>query len=127
MRRSPPIHGGGKELSRSRANPIVVELQLWRVRESYRQGFCSTNLNWSRQIRAITFLTALWFWMTPQPPNSSCHDAIRASGFGMTINIINGGIECGKGQPTPQALDRIKLYQQYARLLGVTPGDNLYC
>lgn len=76
---------------------------------------------------AITFLTALWFWMTPQPPNSSCHDAIRASGFGMTINIINGGIECGKGQPTPQALDRIKLYQQYARLLGVTPGDNLYC
>jgi chitinase len=45
----------------------------------------------------------------------------------MTINIINGGIECGKGSPTPQALDRIKLYQQYAAQLGVTPGGNLYC
>lgn len=73
---------------------------------------------------AISFMTALWFWMTTQP---SCHDAIRTSGFGMTIKIINGGIECDKGQPTPQALDRIQIYQQYAGMLGVTPGDNLYC
>lgn len=76
---------------------------------------------------AISFLTALWFWMTPQSPKPSCHDAISTSGFGMTINIINGGIECGKEQPTPQALDRIQLYQQYAGILGVTPGENLYC
>lgn len=75
----------------------------------------------------ISFMTALWFWMTPQPPKSSCHDAISTSGFGMTINIINGGIECGKEQPTPQALHRIQLYQQYAGILGVTPGENLYC
>lgn len=76
---------------------------------------------------ATSFMTALWFWMTPQPPKSSCHDAISASGFGMTINIINGGIECGKGQPTPQALDRIQLYQQYTKMLNVDPGPNLYC
>ena len=76
---------------------------------------------------AISFITALWFWMTPHPPKPSCHDAIRTSGFGMTINIINGGIECGKGQQTPQALDRIQLYQQYTGSLGVTPGENLDC
>ena len=54
-------------------------------------------------------------------------DAISTSGFGMTIDIINGGIECGQGQPTPQALDRIQLYQSYAAKLGVDPGGNLYC
>ena len=75
----------------------------------------------------ITFMTALWFWMTPQPPKPSCHDAIRSSGFGMTINVINGGIECGKGAPTPQALHRIQLYQQYCATLGVDPGGNLQC
>lgn len=76
---------------------------------------------------AISFMTALWFWMTPQPPKSSCHNAISTSGFGMTINIINGGIECGKGQPTPQAQHRIQLYKQFTSTLGVTPGENLSC
>lgn len=75
----------------------------------------------------ISFTTALWFWMTPQSPKPSCHDAIGTSGFGMTINIINGGIECGKGQVTPQAQHRIELYQQFAAKLGVTPGENLSC
>ncbi|GAA6616915.1 glycoside hydrolase family 19 protein [Scytonema sp. NUACC26] len=76
---------------------------------------------------AISFMTALWFWMTPQPPKASCHNAIGTSGFGMTINIINGGIECGKGQQTPQAQHRIQLYQQFTGVLGVTPGENLSC
>lgn len=76
---------------------------------------------------AIAFMTALWFWMTPQSPKPSCHDAIRTSGFGMTINIINGGIECGKGQITPQAQHRIQLYEQFTRQLSVTPGENLSC
>ncbi|WP_414619050.1 glycoside hydrolase family 19 protein [Calothrix sp. CCY 0018] len=76
---------------------------------------------------SISFMTALWFWMTPQSPKPSCHNAISTSGFGMTINIINGGIECGKGQVTPQAQSRIKLYKQFAQRLGVTPGENLSC
>jgi predicted chitinase len=76
---------------------------------------------------SISFMTALWFWMTPQPPKLSCHTAIRTSGFGMTINIINGGIECGKGQITPQAQHRIQLYQQFTSQLGVTSGENLSC
>ncbi|MBE9008652.1 hypothetical protein IQ250_00280, partial [Pseudanabaenaceae cyanobacterium LEGE 13415] len=76
---------------------------------------------------SIAFMTALWFWMTPQPPKLSCHNAIRTVGFGMTINIINGGIECGKGQVTPQAKHRIQMYQQLAGQLGVVPGENLSC
>ena len=76
---------------------------------------------------SISFMTALWFWMTPQSPKPSCHNAISTSGFGMTINIINGGIECGKGQVTPQAQHRIQLYKQFTRELGVTPGENLSC
>ncbi|GAX43974.1 hypothetical protein NIES4075_49890 [Tolypothrix sp. NIES-4075] len=76
---------------------------------------------------SISFMTALWFWMTPQPPKPSCHNAISTSGFGMTINIINGGIECGKGQVTPQAQSRIQRYEHYTQQLGVTPGGNLSC
>ena len=75
----------------------------------------------------ISFMTALWFWMTAQSPKPSCHDAIRSSGFGMTINVINGGIECGKGAPTPQAQHRIQLYRTYCGVLGVDPGGNLEC
>lgn len=76
---------------------------------------------------AIAFMTALWFWMTPQSPKPSCHDAISTSGFGMTINIINGGLECGQGQVTSQAQHRIQLYEQFTQQLGVTPGENLSC
>jgi LysM repeat protein len=63
---------------------------------------------------AISFATALWFWMTPQPPKPSCHNAIS-------------GLECGQGQVTPQAQSRIQRYEQYTRQLGVTPGGNLTC
>jgi basic endochitinase B len=51
---------------------------------------------------------ALWFWMTEQLPKPSAHDvmvgrwsptnedtiAARAPGL-VTVNIINGGLECG--------------------------------
>ena len=74
----------------------------------------------------ISFMTALWFWMTPQSPKPSCHEAIRTSGFGKTIYIINGGIECKK-PPTEAALHRIQLYNQFTERLGVTPGENLSC
>lgn len=88
----------------------------------------------------ISFLTALWFWMTPQLPKPSCHQVMssqwmpsaedtskgRAPGFGMTINIINGGIECGKPTP-PQVEDRMGFYQRFCEMLGVSMGENLYC
>ena len=88
----------------------------------------------------VAFRTALWFWMTPQSPKPSCHDVMtgqwtptaadtaagRTPGFGLTIDIINGGLECGQPS-TPAVLDRIGFYERYTQLLGVPPGDDLDC
>lgn len=89
---------------------------------------------------SIAFRTALWFWMTPQAPKPSCHDVMtgqwaptaddtaagRVPGFGLTVNIINGGIECGYPSPG-QVLDRLGFYDRFTQILGTTPGDNLDC
>ncbi|KAF7827759.1 endochitinase A2 [Senna tora] len=88
----------------------------------------------------ISFKTALWFWMTPQSPKPSCHDVItgrwspsgadyaagRQPGYGTITNIINGGLECGRGQDSRVA-DRIGFYKRYCDLLGVGYGNNLDC
>jgi len=88
----------------------------------------------------LSFAAALWFWMTPQAPKPSCHDVMtggwsptaadttagRVAGFGLSIDIINGGVECG-GTTPPQVEDRIAFYQRYTDLLGVAPGDHLDC
>lgn len=88
----------------------------------------------------LAFATALWFWMTPQPPKPSAHDVMvgawtpsaadleagRRPGFGMTINIINGGLECGF--PTPPAVDdRLGYYARFTEALGTTPGEHTTC
>lgn len=88
----------------------------------------------------VAFSTALWFWMTRQEPKPSCHEVMsggwtpnpddvslgRTPGFGMTINIINGGLECGI--PTDDRVRRrVEFYTGFCQMLGVTPGDNLYC
>lgn len=88
----------------------------------------------------VAFLTAFWFWMTEQAPKPSCHDVMtgawepsqqdmsagRVPGFGMTINVINGGLECT--QPTnAKVQDRIDFYLRYCEVLGVEPGMNLTC
>jgi hypothetical protein len=83
----------------------------------------------------VAFETALWFWMKEQIPKPSCHQVMtgtwlptardrelnRRPGFGMTINIINGGIECRPGNPAGKALreERIGYYKWFAALLGV--------
>jgi chitinase len=88
----------------------------------------------------VSFKTALWFWMTAQSPKPSSHDVItgrwspssadqaagRVPGYGVITNIINGGLECGKGQDTRVA-DRIGFFKRYCDLLGVSYGDNLDC
>jgi chitinase len=88
----------------------------------------------------VAFRTALWFWMTAQAPKPSAHDVMtggwmptsgdtaggRLPGFGMTINIINGGLECQ--QPTNSKVeDRVAFYQRFTTMLGTTTGANLYC
>ncbi|KAI8536875.1 hypothetical protein RHMOL_Rhmol10G0290300 [Rhododendron molle] len=88
----------------------------------------------------ISFKTALWFWMTPQSPKPSSHDVItgrwtpsaadsaagRVPGYGVITNIINGGIECGKGS-TSQQEDRIGFFKRYSGIMGVGTGNNLDC
>ncbi|HXB94811.1 MAG TPA: chitinase [Puia sp.] len=91
----------------------------------------------------IAFRAAIWFWMKGQPPKPSCHDVIcgkwqpaeqdlrlgRRPGFGMTINIINGGEECKSGDPEIEKnrADRIGFYRHFASLLKVPVEKNCDC
>ncbi|MCP4110783.1 MAG: hypothetical protein GY749_35525 [Desulfobacteraceae bacterium] len=50
----------------------------------------------------------------------------RLPGFGMTINIINGGIECGWSR-SGSVDDRIGYYNRFTGIFGIAPGDNLNC
>ncbi|WP_158534843.1 chitinase [Mucilaginibacter hurinus] len=90
---------------------------------------------------AVTaFKTAIYFWMTPQSPKPSAHDAItgnwkpnaaeiakgRVPGFASTTNIINGALECGKGDDNANMLDRIGFYKHFLTQLG-TKDDNCGC
>ena len=89
---------------------------------------------------SISFRTALWFWMTPQGLKPSAHDVMvnnwtpntddisknRKSGFGMTINIINGKNECGKANDS-RMLDRVRHFEFFVELLNTTTGENIYC
>lgn len=90
----------------------------------------------------VAFKASLWFWMTPGVGGiPSIHDVIigkhkltaadkaanRTDGFGYTIDIINGGIECGKGTATPGAANRVKYYLQFCKQLHVSPGKNIDC
>ena len=92
---------------------------------------------------AIAFRAALWFWMKAQAPKPSCHEVIcgkwtptaedtrlgRKPGFGMTINIINGSVECPSNDPAIKAnrADRIGFYRRFARQLGTTTEADCDC
>ena len=91
----------------------------------------------------VAFKTALWFWMRAQKPKPSCHEAItgkwqpspediregRRPGFGMTINIINGGEECNSKDPAiiVSRKDRIGHYKWFAALLRVKTEPDCDC
>jgi basic endochitinase B len=80
------------------------------------------------------FKTAIYFWMTPQSLKPSGHDVMigkwqpnaadkaagRIPGFGMTINIINGQVECNKGDNVFSMTDRIGFYKHFLQKLGVS-------
>merc|ERR1712060_1025284 len=89
----------------------------------------------------LAYQAGLWFWMTPQSPKPSCHEAMtgawqptasdtaggRAPGYGMTTNIINGGLECNMAT-NDKVIDRVEYYKRYADILNA-PVDTatLYC
>ncbi|XP_062086748.1 probable inactive chitinase-like protein LaCIC [Humulus lupulus] len=88
----------------------------------------------------ISFKAAIWFWMTPQSPKPSCHDVItgrwnpsgadqsagRVPGYGVTTNIINGGLECGQGW-NAKVEDRIGFFKRYCDIFRIGYGNNLDC
>lgn len=87
----------------------------------------------------LAFEAAIWFWMTPQYGKPSCHDVIigkwkpteadieanRLPGYGVLTNIINPG-ECRLGLKK-RVHSRIRFFERYCDMLGVTAGDNLDC
>jgi len=91
----------------------------------------------------IAFRTALWFWMRTQSPIPSCHDVMvgkwqpsaedsrlgRRPGFGMTINIINGAVECKSQVRAIKAerLNRIAYYRAFAAQLKVPVEKDCDC
>jgi len=82
----------------------------------------------------VSFKTAIYFWMTPETHKPSAHDVMigkwqpkesdkgkgRTPGFGMTINIVNGELECNKGEDNYSMKDRIGFYQFFLGKLGVS-------
>ena len=80
------------------------------------------------QDAAVSWKTALWFWNTQTGAGTmTAHNAIvNNAGFGQTIRTINGSVECNGGNPA-QVEARVSAYRRFTGLLGVTPGDNLYC
>ena len=81
----------------------------------------------------LNFASAIWFYSTPQPPKPSMLGTVVGDwtptkeeeqkglrlGFGLTTNILNGGIECNKGSETPQAKNRAFYYNEFAKFLKV--------
>ena len=76
---------------------------------------------------AISWETALWFWMTSTGGGSvTSHQAmVTGAGFGDTIRAIND-IECNGGD-TAEMQDRVNDYESFTSILGVSPGGNLTC
>jgi basic endochitinase B len=91
----------------------------------------------------IGFMTAIWFWMREQKPKPSCHEVMRTNwrptaadsllhwraGFGMTINIINGGVECNSQDSSIQheSAERIGFYKYFAKMLSIPIEEQCDC
>ncbi|MBQ6569197.1 MAG: Ig-like domain-containing protein [Clostridia bacterium] len=83
----------------------------------------------------LGFMSAIWFWMTPQPPKPACHEVMidglwtpsakdiaqgrSEPGFGMTIMIINGGLEGNCTESDGRVGRRIRYYRHYTDIMNV--------
>lgn len=77
--------------------------------------------------------SAVFFFVYPQPPKPSMLHTIDGTwvpnqqdvnngllpGFGVTTNIINGGVECGGSSEIAQSLNRISYYEEFSNYLEV--------
>ncbi|MDQ1032262.1 putative chitinase [Streptomyces umbrinus] len=77
---------------------------------------------------AVAWKTGLWYWNTQNGPGTMTpHNAmVNQAGFGQTIRSINGSLECDGKNPA-QVQSRVNNYQRFTSILGVSPGNNLYC
>jgi len=89
----------------------------------------------------LNFASAIWFFVTPQPPKPSMLHIVDgtwkpnnvdisaglAPGFGASIMAINGAYECGSAS-NAQSLNRQKHYKRYCKIFGVNnTGEKLDC
>lgn len=86
----------------------------------------------------MNLASAVFFFVYPQPPKPSMlhvidgtwqpNDRDKANGlvqgFGVTIQIINGGVECGGADENAQSLNRIAYYKEFANYLKVPIADD---
>ncbi|ADO49171.1 glycoside hydrolase family 19 protein [[Enterobacter] lignolyticus] len=84
----------------------------------------------------LNLASAIFFFAYPQPPKPSMLQVIDGSwqpnahdkanglvpGFGVTTQIINGGVECGGPTENAQSENRIKYYKEFAKYLKVPVG-----
>ena len=99
-----------------------------------------SNPDLLEQSGELAFLSAIWFWMTPQCPKPSCHQVIQEiydesattyssakmskKGFLHTVNIINGSVECFAGAwDKAKPVLRSKLYKYYMSLIGFSSTE----
>lgn len=78
------------------------------------------------QTPETAFKAALWFWMTRQPLVSPHSLIVTGKGFGETIRLVNGPLECDGAAPEKTAT-RVAAFQHFCAQLGVEPGTSLDC
>ncbi|MDR9890621.1 PKD domain-containing protein [Pseudenterobacter timonensis] len=86
----------------------------------------------------LNLASAIFFFAYPQPPKPSMLQVIDGTwqpndhdkanglvpGFGVTTQIINGGVECGGPTEIAQSQNRIKYYKEFANYLKVPVAAN---
>ncbi len=81
----------------------------------------------------LNLASAIFFYVYPQPPKPSMLHVVDGTwqpnasdlaaglvpGFGVTTQIINGGVECGGSEEIAQSRNRIAYYREFAAHLNV--------
>lgn len=72
----------------------------------------------------LNFASAVWYFLTPQPPKPSIQNIALSIkyGFGDSIRVINGGLECGDNRGSQgqlQAANRARYYTALGKAFGV--------